>query len=177
MPIRYSATLTAIAALLASGFACQMMARDTEQLDVAAARVPEVLMVIGAWHAQEETVDPITFDRAGAKTHWTRLYVHQRSKESVLVILMCGRPGKMAVHTPEVCYTGAGYELHSQVNACDIKSGRGRLRRRRRRRRKRQSGMLAFALLPFVVPEFHLDQHGRLPRLTRRSPSPRILTR
>jgi hypothetical protein len=98
------------------------MARDTEQLDSAAARVAEVPMVVGAWHAQEETADPAAFERAGAKTHWTRLYVHQRTKESVLVILMCGRPGKMAVHTPEVCYSGAGYELHSQVGACAIKS-------------------------------------------------------
>src|SRR5207244_1355928 len=27
------------------------------------------------------------------------------------VILMCGRAGRMAVHTPEVCYGGAGFDM------------------------------------------------------------------
>src|SRR5690349_20084084 len=27
---------------------------------------------------------------------------------------MCGRSGNMAVHTPEVCYRGAGFELREQ---------------------------------------------------------------
>ena len=27
------------------------------------------------------------------------------------MLLVCGRPGPVAVHTPEVCYPGAGFEL------------------------------------------------------------------
>jgi hypothetical protein len=31
--------------------------------------------------------------------------------EAITVILMCGRAGHMAVHTPDICYRGAGYEM------------------------------------------------------------------
>jgi hypothetical protein len=40
-----------------------------------------------------------------------RRYVRQGGNDAVLVILMCGRAGQMAVHTPDVCYRGAGYEM------------------------------------------------------------------
>src|SRR5262249_40391692 len=33
-----------------------------------------------------------------------------RSGSSVTVLLVCGRPGPISVHTPDVCYDGAGYE-------------------------------------------------------------------
>ncbi len=40
-----------------------------------------------------------------------RRYTDARSGASVLVILLCGRSGKMSVHRPEHCYRGAGYEM------------------------------------------------------------------
>lgn len=121
MPQRYWATLTAIAVLLVSGLACHTLSGDTEQIEAAAARVPGVPREIGAWHAQDETVDESLFANAGAKGYWTRLYVNQRTHESVLVILMCGRAGRMAVHTPEVCYRGAGYDLPAEAKAYELK--------------------------------------------------------
>jgi hypothetical protein len=51
------------------------------------------------------------FALAGARSYWVRTYTHRTSGASVLTVLMCGRAGKMAVHTPEVCYRGAGYDL------------------------------------------------------------------
>ena len=43
-----------------------------------------------------------------------RQYANPHTGDSTLVILMCGRAGRMSVHTPEVCYRGAGYEMHDQ---------------------------------------------------------------
>ncbi len=125
MSQRYWATLTAIAVLLGSGLACSILAGNSDQLDAAAARVAEVPHKVGDWHAQDEAVDDSLFDNAGAKTHWTRLYVNQRTHESVLAILMCGRAGRMAVHTPEVCYRGAGFELPGEATVYEIKGDTG----------------------------------------------------
>jgi hypothetical protein len=53
-----------------------------------------------------------------------RAYTDSR-QQSVLVILMCGRTGRMAVHTPEVCYRGAGYEMIQEPAAISIVSDAG----------------------------------------------------
>jgi hypothetical protein len=29
----------------------------------------------------------------------------------ITVILMCGRPDRMSVHTPDICYRGAGFDM------------------------------------------------------------------
>jgi hypothetical protein len=120
MSTRYCAFLAAIVMLLASGVLYHSLADDSEQLDAAAARVALAPKIVGAWHAQDLTIDDRSFEQTGAKGYWMRQYVNQQTKEAVLVILMCGRPGKMAVHTPEVCYSGAGYEIHDQPAACPI---------------------------------------------------------
>jgi hypothetical protein len=97
--------------LLISGLGYLALAGDSAQLDAAAARVALVPDVVGDWRGTDEPADNAAFAQTGARSYWTRRYVHQETKASVLVILMCGRAGKMAVHTPEVCYRGAGYEL------------------------------------------------------------------
>ena len=38
-------------------------------------------------------------------------YVNRRTGSVVSTLLVCGRPGPVSVHTPEICYVGAGYEV------------------------------------------------------------------
>jgi Protein of unknown function (DUF3485) len=120
MNTRTYAFLAAIAALLTSGVVYHALAEGTDQLDAAAARVALVPMDIGNWHGKDDASEAVAFEQTGAKGYWMRQYVNDKTGDSVLVILMCGRPGKMAVHTPEVCYRGAGYELHEQPAAVAI---------------------------------------------------------
>src|SRR5258706_14743011 len=82
-----------------------------ERLVDAIARVPLVPHTIGEWHAEDVSGDADAFAMAGAQGWWVRTYAHPRHQERLLVILMCGRSGQMAVHTPEVCYRGAGYDM------------------------------------------------------------------
>jgi Protein of unknown function (DUF3485) len=82
-----------------------------EALTEAVARVDAVPLTVGEWSAEAEPVDDDEFYQAGAMSYWVRRYTHARTRESVLVILMCGRPGRMSVHTPEICYQGAGFSL------------------------------------------------------------------
>lgn len=125
MASRGYAIWTAVGILLASGIACHALSRDSAELDGAADRVEEVPKVIGDWQAQTEVSDERAFEQAGARGYWTRTYINQRTRDAVQVILMCGRPGKMAVHTPEVCYGGAGFELREQPAAYALKSDKG----------------------------------------------------
>lgn len=125
MPSRTTALALALVTLFASGALYHLLARDSSQLDAAAERVPLVPSVIGAWHGHDEATEDAAFAQAGARTYWMRTYVNQKTKASVLAILMCGRAGKMAVHTPEVCYGGAGFELHDAPAECLFKNERG----------------------------------------------------
>ncbi|MBI1829872.1 MAG: exosortase-associated EpsI family protein [Planctomycetes bacterium] len=122
---RYHAFLAAIGILMMSGLLYHVLAADSAQLDSAAERVAGVPLIVGDWHGRDEATDDAAFAQTGAKAYWTRQYVHQKTKESVLVILMCGRAGKMAVHTPEVCYSGAGYSLSDQPAAQVVKDEKG----------------------------------------------------
>ena len=75
------------------------------------ARVDDVPLEIGDWKAEIEESERSAFLQAGAMATGLRKYTHASSKHSLLVILMCGRAGRMSAHTPEVCYQGAGYKL------------------------------------------------------------------
>jgi hypothetical protein len=122
---RMRAFLVAIGALFVSGAMYHLLALDSGQLDDAATKVGEVPHVIGPWRGKDEANDTQAFAQAGAKAYWTRTYVHDQSKATVLAILMCGRAGKMAVHTPEVCYQGAGFELHGAPSPMPLNGANG----------------------------------------------------
>src|SRR5439155_5725592 len=77
----------------------------------ACARVREVPLALGDWQAEELPPDREAFARAGARGYWMRLYRNGQSGEALTVLLMSGRAGKMSGHTPDLCYTGAGYEM------------------------------------------------------------------
>lgn len=70
-------------------------------------RVPER---VGDWVMEEER--PVSLKEqqiAGIIGYRSRLYTNRRSGQSVSVLLVCGRPGSIAVHTPDVCFEGAGF--------------------------------------------------------------------
>src|SRR5579864_1510783 len=85
--------------------------QSSEALATACARVGDVPLEIGDWQGKDVMVDTEAFAQAGARSYWARSYTHQHDGSTVLAILMCGRAGRMAVHMPEVCYRGAGYDL------------------------------------------------------------------
>src|SRR4051794_41847552 len=54
-------------------------------------------------------MDARHLDAVGVVGHLSRRYVNRRTGDAVLVLLLCGKPGDVAVHTPDVCYEAAGY--------------------------------------------------------------------
>ena len=83
-------------------------------LEEATARVKTVPLTFGDWRGEELEPDREAFASAGALTYWMRVYKNCQTGEQITVLLMCGRAGRMAVHTPDLCYRGAGYTIVSE---------------------------------------------------------------
>ena len=122
---RFTTMVISLLILAAGGLAHGIWAErwhSSSALLDAAARVQNVPLEIGDWQGRTVDAESEVFAQAGALAFWTRSYVHSRRQTALLVILMCGRPGRMAVHTPEVCYRGAGYSLAAEPEIFTLKS-------------------------------------------------------
>jgi hypothetical protein len=68
--------------------------------------IPDVPNVIGEWVGTDDNTD--IDDRNLANL--TRKYTNRRTGRWLMVSLTAGHPGLTAVHTPEYCYRGSGYD-------------------------------------------------------------------
>ena len=78
-----------------------------DHIQAALDAVPEVL---GEWHATPNPMDPGDLAQAGIRAVHSRVYRHARTGKVVTVLLVAGAPGPIAVHTPDVCFRGLGFD-------------------------------------------------------------------
>ena len=115
---RRPAFLAAIAALAATGYLQGIWTdRWTSSPDVGAAagRLGQIPVTVDGWQAYD--LEPLTariLERAGIVGYVSRRFVERSTGDSATVLLVCGRPGPISLHTPDVCFPGAGM---SQVTA------------------------------------------------------------
>ena len=81
----------------------------SDGLKRSASEIARIPIAVGEWQGEELPLDRRTQEGAGIEGFVMRRYVNRRG-EGVTVLLVCGRPGPIAAHTPEVCYPGAGFE-------------------------------------------------------------------
>jgi len=109
--MRWFAALVASGALIACGivhgFWTDRWAPPAETAQ-AAARLDEVPLELGEWDGQ---VNEVKEGEAGAGVAGCikRRYVHRKTGTVVSLFLVCGRPGPVSIHTPEVCYGASGF--------------------------------------------------------------------
>src|SRR5262249_46573320 len=99
--------------------------RASSDLELGVERVPTVPLEVDGWVAEVRDSHAAELDQAGARGYWTRTY--RKDGHEILAILMVGRAGRMAVHTPEVCYRGAGYELFGPAKQHEVVDGTKKL--------------------------------------------------
>ena len=87
--------------------------RPSPELASLAARFESVPMVIGDWRGTAFEFSAQDRASAGAVACLARRYSNPIRGISVSVLLIGGLPGRIATHTPDVCYPGAGYTLDS----------------------------------------------------------------
>lgn len=86
----------------------------SHEAEQAPARLGRVPLAVGDWQAEALEMDPREAARAEISGYLMRRYVHRTTGASVTALLVCGPPGRVAVHTPDVCYAGAGYRLKGE---------------------------------------------------------------
>ncbi len=74
----------------------------------AAARLDALPLELGDWDGQTLEVKPGEAG-AGVAGCINRHYVHRKTGTVVSLFLVCGRPGPVSIHTPEVCYGASGF--------------------------------------------------------------------
>ena len=82
----------------------------SETLKERVAALDRVPMDVGEWEGRPETLDARVLARGEIAGHLMRRYRNRRTGTLVNALLVCGRPGPIAVHSPEICYAGTGYE-------------------------------------------------------------------
>lgn len=106
--------LAAIVIIVASGYVHGVWsfrwsaAREVHEAAEKLARVP---MQIGDWSGTDTPLDDRQIRIARIDASVSRRYVNTKTGQVVSILLVCGRPGPISVHTPDVCYAGAGFEV------------------------------------------------------------------
>jgi hypothetical protein len=112
--------------LLANGFLqglCANRWHRSNALETAISKLEGVPMTIGHWHARSEEIDKTALTQAGIEGYFLRHYENKLTGKTVTVALMCGRPGPIALHTPDICYGGVGYQMNGAIAKWALKYG------------------------------------------------------
>jgi hypothetical protein len=104
------AICTLLATGLVDGFRTNRWGLSSE-LELASSRVEGLPMTVGNWKGTPATLDRREMLAAGLDGFVLRTYKNEATGKSFTLLLVCGRPGPVSVHTPEICYPGAGYEI------------------------------------------------------------------
>ncbi len=79
-------------------------------VDDAVALLGNVPRDVGDWRGTDLELSPEEVRAARIAGYCYRRYENARNRHAVVMLLVCGRPGPIAVHTPDVCFEGAGYK-------------------------------------------------------------------
>jgi exosortase len=85
--------------------------RISRDIELAVAKLDRLPMDFGDWRGRPQTVDRRALTAASLDGLVTRHYENHRTGRTTSLVLVCGRPGPVSVHTPEICYPGAGFEM------------------------------------------------------------------
>lgn len=75
------------------------------------ARLDNVPMNVGDWVGTARPFDQKEVDSAGIKGGVLRTFRKASTGEDVTMMIVCGAPGPISVHTPDVCYGSAGFKM------------------------------------------------------------------
>jgi hypothetical protein len=95
------------------------------ELENAVARLDAVPLELGNWRCGERQVlDEAELRHGGIKGHFYGRYKNKLG-EVVSLLIVCGRPGPISVHTPDICYGGAGFKAVTDPIQKDLSPDRG----------------------------------------------------
>lgn len=99
--------------------------RDREVIAAAADRLAAVPVRVGDWVGSDQELEADQAKLAGIQGSLVRRYRHTGSGDTVALVIVCGSPGPIAVHTPDVCYAGSGYRPESPPVRLPVETAAG----------------------------------------------------
>jgi len=82
---------------------------------------------VGEWQLQsEEEIGSSTIRMLECTGYVNRRYVSSRSGDTVVLAILAGPPGPIAVHTPEICYSSRNYKIADGREAIRLKGAGSR---------------------------------------------------
>jgi hypothetical protein len=116
--------LLALAIILSSGVAHGLVTgRWQAEAAAAGTQLEQLPLLLGDWQGEDAEIDAEELRVAGASAHVARTYVNRTTGDAAAVVVLCGKPGPLSVHTPLACYAGVGYEPVGGVHPCAVEYG------------------------------------------------------
>lgn len=78
-------------------------------LQAIAGKLQSLPKEIGDWTSRDRQLSDAEIAIAQVAGYLVREYRHKYTQDTITVMILCGRPGPISVHSPEVCYAGAGF--------------------------------------------------------------------
>jgi hypothetical protein len=93
---------------------------NSPDLAVADAKLEGLPMTFGEWEGKDRVMEASQKDLAEIVGYKMRTYRHKGTGAEVQVLIMFGRPGPIAVHSPDICFRGLGYKPSGEktTNPC-----------------------------------------------------------
>lgn len=114
--LRTVSIVVAVAVLVGAGVLASIRTNRfgvSEDLHAAGQKLKAIPKTIGPWDTtQELELDPKVQERAEAVEYISRIYTNRNTKAQVSVLMLCGEPGPIGAHTPDICYGGTGYDTN-----------------------------------------------------------------
>lgn len=108
--------VVAVAVLVGAGVLASIRTNRfgvSEDLYAAGQKLKAIPRTVGAWETtQDLELDPKVQERAEAVEYVSRVYQHRDTQVQLSVLLLCGEPGPIGSHTPDICYGGTGYDTN-----------------------------------------------------------------
>lgn len=95
---------------------------SSEDLRQAVASLKQVPAEFGEWKSEESTISEKELEVGEIDGYLARVYKNSADGNAVNMMIVCGRPGPISVHTPDICFTGAGYQMVKQFERHRIAS-------------------------------------------------------
>ncbi len=83
------------------------------ELVEATARLQRIPLAVGEWEGKPYSLDERELRVAQVSGHRAMQFVHRVSAQKATLMVLCGRPGAISSHTPDICFEGQGFRMQS----------------------------------------------------------------
>jgi hypothetical protein len=95
------------------------------ELKAATDRLDKVPTKVGDWEGRPMPMDQRQLRITQAAGSNSQLFVQRGTGQQVNLLLLCGRPGPLSNHTPDVCLAGSGFTMEGAAQRQKIETANG----------------------------------------------------